>query len=289
MIRRCLLTLWLIGNVTATLRAQTPSLSDQVLTLQALPLDDARVEALALDLLRGIPDQRTVLTVWIQHLRTVGRGDQADAVEGFVAEVLDQQPVNSQNPSGDWHGWASEFRSRGDRVAAAAFQYQVVRHTPIRVEDVDRYLLDIRALGLREVELRELQRWIDPDEVPVSVLQAAILRLRELGSSRTAMKWALIWVHRAPEQGEAHLLAGEIALDLMDYDGAMHHLVPALQQLKDPLPAWKALARLSAYQRDSEQAVVWLKRIRPRLNESDWMDFLLSDAFSHVPEILDRL
>ena len=55
------------------------------------------------------------------------------------------------------------------------------------------------------------------------------------------------------------------------------------------MSVWKALARVSAEQRDLELTLVWLNKLRGRLDQESFMELLMEPAFEKVPQVLQHL
>ncbi len=181
---------------------------------------------------------------------------------------------------------ASLYRTLGERLPAAVSARHAMRAGTTNDTIRAAYFDDLHALGLREVELREWERWTDPDRAPPARLEAMARRMLDLGAAHQAQAWVHRWVRREPENGEAWLWSGRTALANQDPDGAERDFAQALRKLADPLPAWQELARLRANKRDIEQTKIWLRKIQARLSEEDWMDFLMDPAFGRIPELM---
>jgi tetratricopeptide (TPR) repeat protein len=181
---------------------------------------------------------------------------------------------------------AGLYRGMGEALPAAVCARHALRAGSTNEQVRAAYFADLQALGLREVELREWERWTDAEKATPAQLQGLARRMLDLGAANQAKAWVHRWVRRQPENGTAWLWSGRTALANQDLDGAEQDFAQALRTQADPLPAWMEMARLNALRRDPEQTKVWLGKVQTRLREEDYVDFLMDPAFGKVPEIM---
>ncbi|MFO1521109.1 MAG: tetratricopeptide repeat protein [Kiritimatiellia bacterium] len=231
------------------------------------------------------PDtQIQTLSASVQETAIRGDADGLRAAEDQLAGML----VRFRPSINHLDALKAAYRELDEPTLEAALLIEIILQEPGRLDDLKRLSVLLKRMDAGRVLAPTLQELNAKDRAP-GFDAAAGAALSTVGAHAEAARHFNRWVEAAPKNGEAWSALGIALYESGDVVRARAVLIKASLLAPDLKPVYTTLARIAAEQRDPDDALIWLRRLMPMINEQELSELLMQPGFNNIPEVLYQL
>ena len=183
---------------------------------------------------------------------------------------------------------AAAYRELDEPSLECSVLIELLTHRPQRLDAIRRLAELLKRMDCGRVMRAVLASL--PDSSAIAGFDAtAGAALAHVGYPAEAVQYYSRWVESSPKNGDAWAALGMGLFEAGDLDRSRAALIKASTMTPRLQPIYTTLAHIAAERRDPDDALIWLRRLRPLLTDQELADLLMAPSFTKIPEVLYQL